>query len=69
MSFKKGYTPWNKGIKMSDKGYPLWNKGRTPWNKGLTKQECPNLIKRIGKDHAMKQRKEIYYIEARKRTS
>lgn len=41
--FKKGYTPWNKGVKMSDKGYILWNKGRTPWNKGLTKQECPNL--------------------------
>ena len=49
--FLKGYTPWNKGIKLSEK--ILKNmRGKVPWNKGkrLSKEHIKNLVRsHIGK--------------------
>jgi group I intron endonuclease len=43
--FKRGFTPWNKGIPMSEKQkkvHSLRLKGKTAWNKGLKGHEAWN---------------------------
>ena len=48
MSFKKGYTPWNKGLK-GFKHSGSFKKGHTPWDKGKKRPEFSKKI--LGKNN------------------
>jgi hypothetical protein len=46
--FKKGHTPWNKGLKViSNTGRTYFKKGSTPWNKGKKLGPNPEHSKRM----------------------